>query len=377
MNYLGNFFLVLQLPELTVFFMTAYGLCLLQMSHQNDCELGCPEGLLLQRKRKHQSQVKIQRQQDDRIGLQFLCWEESGDNLQLRTVSNRSVLCPLPCLHTWAVWVRMSWLSSKPKSQRFTPCTDLWWSWSGTSWSGLWNPLHWKASQCMKCSTNSTIAFTPVRTSWLAMLPETSSTTNRTTASGRSSSGLLLHTSVLVWLAFSQTPAMSETGGWSLAEGCGGCDTNLQTSSSAQSLTSLLVRFPCLLPPGVSKETVLEQFRVYQQEDITVCMAEHIDNTWSAVGNLKDETGEQTMKELSKVMCGFLTVSHSSAHCERVFSCVRKKRTDQRSSLGDDTLESLLVLKSRPGSFGTRTSSKDVLDSVKSAYYKSLQPTQL
>ena len=116
---------------------------------------------------------------------------------------------------------------------------------------------------------------------------------------------------------------------------------------------------------------------MYQQEDITVCMAERIDNTWSAVGNLKDETGEQTMKELSKVMCGFLTVSHSSAHCERVFSCVRKKCTDQRSSLGDDTLESLLVLKSRPGSFGTRTYSKDVLDSVKSAYYKSLQPSQL
>lgn len=81
-------------------------------------------------------------------------------------------------------------------------------------------------------------------------------------------------------------------------------DTNLQTSSSTQSLTSLLVRFPCLLPPGVSKQTVLEQFRVYQQEDITVCMADRIDNTWSAIGNLKDETGEQTMKELSKVMCG-------------------------------------------------------------------------
>lgn len=77
----------------------------------------------------------------------------------------------------------------------------------------------------------------------------------------------------------------------------------------------------------------------------TLCMAERIDNTWSAVGNLKDETGEQTMKELSKGMCGILTVSHSSAHCERVFSCVRKKCTDQRSSLGDDTLESLLVLK--------------------------------
>ena len=156
-----------------------------------------------------------------------------------------------------------------------------------------------------------------------------------------------------------------------------GEDINLQASSSAQSLADLIVRFPCLLPPDVSKQTILEQFRVYQQEDISACVADCIDDTWSAIGNLKDETGEQTMKELSKVMCGILTVPHSSAHCERVFSCVRKNRTDQRSCLGDDTLGSLLVLKSRPGSFGTRTYSNDILDSVKSAYYKSLQPAQL
>ena len=128
--------------------------------------------------------------------------------------------------------------------------------------------------------------------------------------------------------------------------------------------------------PDVSKQTILEQFRVHQQEDMSACVTDRIDDTWSAIGNLKDETGEQTMKELSKVMCGILTVPHSSAHYERVFSCVGKTRTDQRSSLGDDTLESVLVLKSCPGSFGTRTYSNNILDNVKSAYYKSLQQHQ-
>ncbi|KAK7488557.1 hypothetical protein BaRGS_00020174 [Batillaria attramentaria] len=45
---------------------------------------------------------------------------------------------------------------------------------------------------------------------------------------------------------------------------------------------------------------------------------------------------------------GVCTIPHSSASCERVFSCVRKNLTDQRSTLHQDTLEALLVLKSRP-----------------------------
>ena len=52
---------------------------------------------------------------------------------------------------------------------------------------------------------------------------------------------------------------------------------------------------------------------------------------------------------LALVMLGVLAIPHSSSHCERVFSTVRKNRTDQRASLSDDTLEAMLVLKSQPG----------------------------
>jgi len=70
-------------------------------------------------------------------------------------------------------------------------------------------------------------------------------------------------------------------------------------------------------------------------------------------------------------MCGIMTIPHSSAHCERVFSCVRKNRTEQRDSLSDRTLESLLVLKSAKLESDGFFDKKD-LDRLKGAYYRHL-----
>jgi len=48
-----------------------------------------------------------------------------------------------------------------------------------------------------------------------------------------------------------------------------------------------------------------------------------------------------------------MTIPHSSTVCERVLSTVRKKekKTDQRASPQWYTLEALLVVKAKPGSF--------------------------
>ena len=64
-------------------------------------------------------------------------------------------------------------------------------------------------------------------------------------------------------------------------------------------------------------------------------------------------------------MLGIITIPHSSAHCERVFSTVRKNRTDQRSSLNDKTLESLLVLKGRTGKPDSRHHDIETLKRLK------------
>ena len=96
-------------------------------------------------------------------------------------------------------------------------------------------------------------------------------------------------------------------------------------------------------------DDLVEQFALYQSSDISSCQNLRMDETWSTIGDIKDENGIQILKALSKVMLGILSIPHSCAHCERVFSTVRKNRTNQRASTGDDTLEALLVLKSQPG----------------------------
>ena len=100
---------------------------------------------------------------------------------------------------------------------------------------------------------------------------------------------------------------------------------------------------------------------------------QRIDETWREIGKIKDENGNALFTELSKVMLGILTIPHSSAHCERVFSTVRKNRTDQRSSLNDKTLESLLVLKGRAGKPDSRHHDIETLKRLKGAYYRSLK----
>lgn len=48
----------------------------------------------------------------------------------------------------------------------------------------------------------------------------------------------------------------------------------------------------------------------------------------------------------SKVMLQLLAIPHSNAECERIFSMVKKTRTEFRSSLSNKTLGDLLMVKS-------------------------------
>ena len=159
-------------------------------------------------------------------------------------------------------------------------------------------------------------------------------------------------------------------------------DVSLQLTSSVSDLTFFLDRFPALCPEGCSSDKVVEQFSLYQSTDISGCVGasedQRIDEIWNKISKLKDEEGKTFLYELSVVMRGILTIPHSNAHCERIFSTVRKNRTDHRASLADDTLEALLLLKSKPGHpFDcSRQHSSEKLKKFKSAYYQSLQSIQ-
>lgn len=154
-------------------------------------------------------------------------------------------------------------------------------------------------------------------------------------------------------------------------------DVALQQLAMSSSLLFFIERFPCLLPKNVTKDRVIEQFAAYQSTDLKTAVGEKVlndrmDEQWKQIGLLTDENGNTLFHELSEVMLAVLTIPHSSAHCERVFSTVRKNRTDQRSSLSDDTLQTLLTLKSRAGDFLEKEYSSQQLTKLKSAYYRSL-----
>jgi hypothetical protein len=105
--------------------------------------------------------------------------------------------------------------------------------------------------------------------------------------------------------------------------------------------------------------------------DISSSLQDRLDLTWTDIGKKED------LQVLASVMTGILTIPHSSAPCERIFSVVRKNGTDQRTSLREDTLElveALLVVKSKPGHYldNSRNISNDNLSRLKSCYYESL-----
>ena len=89
-----------------------------------------------------------------------------------------------------------------------------------------------------------------------------------------------------------------------------------------------------------------------------------MDLSWKELSDKKNGSGVKPFQTVASVMLGILAIPHSSAHCERVFSCVRQNKTDTRNALGNDTLESLLMLKSNPVSCIDREYSAATLRSL-------------
>ena len=145
-----------------------------------------------------------------------------------------------------------------------------------------------------------------------------------------------------------------------------------QLTCQFQSVEFFIKRFPVLLPPNASLHDLQLEFATYQCTDIASCIEERMDKTWASISRLT-EGQEPIFKLLSQVMLHLLTIPHSSAHCERIFSLVRKNHTEFRSRLENSTMEALLIAKSRPGSAGDRDYSKEELSELKSAYHRSLK----
>lgn len=118
------------------------------------------------------------------------------------------------------------------------------------------------------------------------------------------------------------------------------------------------------------------QFLNYQTDPLTgIDLSQPINKVWCDIGKMKDEFGLLMYEDLCTVMKSILVIPHSNAGCERIFSLVRKNRTDFRGSMSNDTLEALLVCKQEMTSTPCHQQQFDqkFLKRAKSATYKSLQ----
>ena len=148
-------------------------------------------------------------------------------------------------------------------------------------------------------------------------------------------------------------------------------EPSLQLHSTFADLHYFLKKFPALLGTATISD-IQQEFATYQCTDISHITSDRIDTTWFLIGQMK-ENGLPIFTHLPRIMLSLLTIPHSSAHCERIFSVVRKNKTDFRGTMSRDTLEAIVVAKSRPGEAHDRTYTQAELKQLKSAYYRSLQ----
>ena len=115
---------------------------------------------------------------------------------------------------------------------------------------------------------------------------------------------------------------------------------------------------PSLIPEGATADIVDSQLAHVQTAILEKRLpeADQLVKRWALLAKQDEDTKIDCM-----VLLNLLVVPHSSVSCERVFSYVRKIKTDQRGSMGDFLLEALINVKHMPGSPILRKHSSDTL----------------
>ena len=129
------------------------------------------------------------------------------------------------------------------------------------------------------------------------------------------------------------------------------------SSYSAATLLNLAKRFPQIgLSEPESLDLIEEEFNDFllSPNDIPQPDTYHVTKTterpcagsfWNKVGKMKTLEGELRFGTLCCLMAGLLTIPCSNADAERGFSILRKVHTEQRSTLNQSTIVSLMSVK--------------------------------
>lgn len=122
-----------------------------------------------------------------------------------------------------------------------------------------------------------------------------------------------------------------------------------------------------------SMDILLRQFRKWQTSDFDQQQEETIDSYWFRLSKTKDQCGQPVFLQVSKCMLGILTLFHSNSTCERIFSLIKRNRTDFRASMSNKLVESISICKIKCGPKSYKEPlTTDLLKKAKSATAASL-----
>lgn len=150
-------------------------------------------------------------------------------------------------------------------------------------------------------------------------------------------------------------------------------------SFSSATVVELAKRFPQLgLNDSESLKCLKEEFSDFTLSPADLPTPQHYDAVgltkrvcagpfWSEVGKMKTLTGEPRFSRLYQLMAGLLSIPCSNADAERGFSVLRKVHTDQRASLNQSTIISLISLKMNNNDCCLDTKFSELLASCKMA----------
>ena len=99
---------------------------------------------------------------------------------------------------------------------------------------------------------------------------------------------------------------------------------------------------------SISPDMLHGEFSYFQTAELPeiITAEKRTDKQWNMLLHHLDRIDHsRPFKNLTRVALGVLSVPHSNASSERVFSLVRKNRTEGRSSMSTATLSALLVSK--------------------------------
>lgn len=156
-------------------------------------------------------------------------------------------------------------------------------------------------------------------------------------------------------------------------------DPSQKSSSISTSISFFAERFPSLLPANKDQDSgmdnLLREFRHWQASDIYLDIQgkENADEYWFRIGKVENQCGDRRFSALSRFMLGIMSIFHSNAGAERLFSIVRRNRTDFRHSMSNALIESLSICKNKWESKSFKDPiPKEVLVKAKSATAASL-----